>query len=177
MFSSDLFSDQVALVTGGRSGIGFGIAKMLLQHGAKVVIASRKVEPLEAAAQELAQFGEVSCQACDIRQPEQVQGLADHIQTQHGKLNLLINNAGGQFPALTEYINDKGWQAVINNNLNGTFFMTREMANRFFLPQKQGAIVNILAGIHRGFPGMAHTGAARAGVENLTKTLAVEWSE
>ena len=88
-----------------------------------------------------------------------------------------MNNAGGQFPALTEYINDKGWNAVINNNLNGTFYMIREMGNAFFIPQKQGIIINIIADIHRGFPGMVHTGAARAGVENLTKTIAQEWSE
>ncbi|MEO1436901.1 MAG: SDR family oxidoreductase, partial [Bacteroidota bacterium] len=74
-------------------------------------------------------------------------------------------------------INNKGWMAVINNNLNGTFFMTREMANKFFIPQKEGIILNIIADIFRGFPGMAHTGAARAGVDNLTKTLAVEWSD
>jgi len=87
-----------------------------------------------------------------------------------------VNNAGGQFPTLAEHTNNKGWNAVINNNLNGTFYMTRDMANNFFLPQKGGVIVNIIAQIHRGFPGMVHTGAARAGVENMTKTLALEWS-
>ncbi|MEO1627238.1 MAG: SDR family oxidoreductase, partial [Bacteroidota bacterium] len=90
---------------------------------------------------------------------------------------ILINNAGGQFPSLAEHLNNKGWNAVINNNLNGTFYMTRDMAKRFFIPQKSGVIVNIIADIHRGFPGMIHTGAARAGVENMTKTLAQEWSD
>src|SRR5690606_34733142 len=99
------------------------------------------------------------------------------IKEKHGRLDVLVNNAGGQFPVLAEYLNDKGWNAVINNNLNGTFYMIREMANAFFIPQKQGNIVNIIADMHRGFPGMIHTGAARAGVENITKTLAQEWSE
>ena len=177
MFAKDLFKDKVALVTGGRSGIGYEIAKMMLQLGAKVTIASRKEEPLKKAAEELSQFGECQYKACDIRQTEQIQALAKQIKENYGRLDILINNAGGQFPALSEMINDKGWNAVINNNLNGTFFMTREMATTFFMPQKEGIIVNIIANIERGFPGMVHTGAARAGVENMTKTLAVEWSE
>ncbi|MEL6191584.1 MAG: SDR family oxidoreductase [Bacteroidota bacterium] len=171
------FKDKVVLVTGGRSGIGYQIAKDFLQLGAKVMICSRKEEKLAKAAEELSAFGELAYHACDIRQTEQIQELAGKVKERFGKLDILINNAGGQFPALSEYINDKGWSAVINNNLNGTFFMTREMANAFFIPQKGGIIVNIIADILRGFPGMAHTGAARAGVENLTKTLSMEWSQ
>lgn len=177
MFADNLFKDKIALVTGGRSGIGYAIAKMMLQLGAKVTIASRKEESLKKAAEELSAFGDCDYKACDIRQTEQIQALASQIKERHGRLDILVNNAGGQFPALSEMINDKGWNAVINNNLNGTFFMTREMANTFFLPQKEGIIINIIADIIRGFPGMIHTGAARAGVENLTKTLAVEWSD
>ena len=176
MYQNDLFKDKIALVTGGRSGIGFAIAKQMLLLGAKVIICSRKAEPLELAAAELAAFGEVSFLPCDIRKTAQIQELAEFIQKKYNKLDILVNNAGGQFPALAEYIQDKGWEAVINNNLNGTFYMIREMANAFFIPQKQGIIVNIIAGINAGFPGMVHTGAARAGVENLTKTLAQEWS-
>jgi citronellol/citronellal dehydrogenase len=171
------FHNQIALVTGGRSGIGYAIAKLLLQQGATVVIASRKEEPLRKAAETLAEFGPCSYFACDIRQTEQIQALAAEIKERHGRLDILVNNAGGQFPAPAELINDKGWNAVINNNLNGTFYMCREMATAFFMPQQQGTIVNIIAMILRGFPGMAHTGAARAGVENLTKSLAVEWSQ
>ena len=115
--------------------------------------------------------------ACDIRQTDQIQKLAEAIKEKYGRLDILVNNAGGQFPTLAEHTNDKGWNAVINNNLNGTFYMIREMANAFFIPQKEGNIVNIIADMHRGFPGMIHTGAARAGVENLTKTLAQEWSD
>lgn len=177
MFKSDTFKDKVILVTGGRSGIGFQIAKDYLQLGAKVIICSRKEEPLKTAAEELEAFGEVSYQACDIRKTEDIQAIAAMIKEKYQRLDILVNNAGGQFPALAEYISDKGWNAVIGNNLNGTFMMTREMANTFFIPQKEGTIVNIIADIFRGFPGMAHTGAARAGVENLTKTLAQEWSD
>lgn len=176
MYASTLFQGQVALVSGGRSGIGYAIAKQLLGLGAEVVICSRKEAPLMAAAEELRAFGPCSAFPCDIRDTEAIQALAAHIRDTHGRLDLLVNNAGGQFPALAEHINDKGWNAVINNNLNGTFYMIREMANAFFIPQGGGTIVNIIAEIVRGFPGMIHTGAARAGVENLTKTLAQEWA-
>lgn len=177
MFQQDSFKDKVILVTGGRSGIGYQIAKDFLLLGAKVFICSRKEDKLKVAAEELSEFGIIHAFACDIRQTEQIQKLANHIKEIHGRLDILVNNAGGQFPAMAEHINDKGWNAVINNNLNGTFYMTREMATTFFIPQKQGTIVNIIATIKRGFPGMVHTGAARAGVENLTKTLAQEWSD
>lgn len=177
MYSKDLFKDKIALVTGGRSGIGFAIAKLFLQLGAKVMICSRKEALLKEAASELSQYGDCQYKSCDIRQTDQIQLLANQIKEQFGRLDILVNNAGGQFPALAEHINDKGWNAVINNNLNGTFYMTREMATSFFIPQKEGAVVNITAIMHRGFPGMIHTGAARAGVENMTKTLAQEWGD
>lgn len=177
MFSKDLFKDKIALVTGGRSGIGYAIAKMMLQHGATVFIGSRKEEPLKKAAEELSAYGNLEYKVLDIRKTEQIQEMAAYIKEKAGRLDILVNNAGGQFPALAEMINDKGWNAVINNNLNGTFFMIREMGNAFFLPQRRGIIINIIADMIRGFPGMIHTGAARAGVENITKTLAVEWSD
>lgn len=177
MFGKDLYKDKVAFITGGRSGIGYGIAKMMLQLGAKVMISSRKEEPLAKAAAELSEFGVCEYMPCDIRETPQIQAVAARIKEKFGRLDILVNNAGGQFPTLAENLNDKGWMAVIHNNLNGTFFVTREMANAFFIPQKSGSIVNIIADIYRGFPGMVHTGAARAGVENMTKTLAVEWAE
>jgi len=176
MFEANTFKDKVVLVTGGRSGIGYAITKQLLSLNAKVMICSRKEAPLKKAAEALNEYGEIKYCVCDIRETTQIQLLAKSIKNEFGKLDILVNNAGGQFPALAEMTNDKGWNAVINNNLNGTFFMTREMANQFFIPQKKGVVVNIIANILRGFPGMAHTGAARAGVENLTKSLAVEWS-
>jgi len=175
MYSKDLLKGKIALITGGRSGIGFGIAKQFLELGAKIVISSRKEEPLKEAAQKLAQYGTCIYQACDIRKTDQVAELAKRVSKEFGQLDILVNNAGGQFPAPAELISENGWAAVINNNLNGTFFMCKEMHQSFFKKQKAGIIVNIIANMHRGFPGMAHTGAARAGVENLTKTLALEW--
>jgi citronellol/citronellal dehydrogenase len=177
MFQENLFKDKVALVTGGGSGIGFAIAKQLLQLGAQVIISSRKEERLKVAAEQLSVFGKVRYQLLDIRDTDQVEALAKNIKDTEGKLDILINNAGGQFPSPAEDISFKGWNAVINNNLNGTFYVTQTMAKAFFIPEKQGSVVNIIANIFRGFPAMAHTGAARAGVENLTMSLAVEWSK
>lgn len=177
MYNKELLKDKIALVTGGRSGIGYGIAKQFLELGASVIIASRKVKPLAEAAATLSAFGSVDHHACDIRDAEQIADLAEYIRENHGRLDILINNAGGQFPAPAEYISTNGWAAVINNNLNGTFYVSQQMFKTFFKPQKGGVVVNIIANMFRGFPGMAHTGAARAGVENLTKTLSLEWAE
>lgn len=177
MFQSDLFFGKTVLVTGGGSGIGFEIARQFLMHGATVFIASRKPERLEKALPQLTGLGPVFALATDIREPEQVGQLADLIaSTGNGRLDILVNNAGGQFPSPAEDISPKGWQAVINTNLNGTWNATQTMANRFFLPQQQGIVLNIVVNNFRGFPGMSHTAAARAGVMNLTKSLAVEWA-
>lgn len=177
MFEKDLFKNKVVLVTGGGSGIGFQIARRFLEYGAKVYIASRKEERLQAAQKQLSEAGTCGYLVCDIRQPEEIDALLQSLKEAEGRLDILINNAGGQFPSLAEDISDNGWKAVINNNLNGTWFITQRAAKSFFIPQKEGVIVNMIANIFRGFPGMAHTGAARAGVDNLTKTLSVEWSK
>lgn len=176
MYKQDLFNNKIVLVTGGRSGIGYAIAKQFLELGATVIIASRKAALVKEAAEKLSEFGTCDHKSCDIRKVDEVAALAEHIKTNHGRLDILINNAGGQFPSLAESISPNGWAAVINNNLNGTFYMSQQMAKTFFIPQKAGVIVNIIANMMRGFPGMAHTGAARAGVENLTKTLGQEWA-
>jgi len=177
MFSKNLLKDKIILVTGGRSGIGYSIAENALKHGAKkVYIASRDAEKLNLAAEALCEFGDCEAFALDIRQPDQILKLADFIAEASGRLDILVNNAGGQFPSAAEDISINGWNAVVNNNLNGTWYMTQTMAKRFFIPQQSGNVVNIIANIFRGFPGMVHTGAARAGVDNMTKTLAVEWA-
>jgi citronellol/citronellal dehydrogenase len=177
MFQPNLFKDQNILVTGGGSGIGYAIAHRFLELGGRVFIASRKEERLQKAVEELSQFGECSYFVCDIRDNEAIRAMAAGIMEQAGKLDILVNNAGGQFPIAAEHLTENGWNTVINNNLNGTWHMTQTMAREFFIPQQSGNVVNIIANIFRGFPGMVHTGAARAGVDNFTKTLAVEWSK
>jgi citronellol/citronellal dehydrogenase len=178
MFSNKTLEDKIILVTGGRSGIGFTIAENALKCGAKTVfIASRDEEKIKIAEDKLSAFGDCKSFVCDIRHPDQNQALADFIKSERGQLDILVNNAGGQFPSAAEDISIKGWNAVINNNLNGTWYLTQIMANHFFIPQNKGNVINIIANIFRGFPGMAHTGAARAGIDNLTKTLAVEWAQ
>ena len=175
-FAPGLFKDQVAIVTGGGTGIGKAVALELLQLGAKVVIASRKPEHLEPAVAELSNYGEVIALPCDIREPAKVAELVTATLERFGRIDVLINNAGGQFPMPAAEMSVKGFEAVIRNNLIGTFTMTREVATRAMLPAKRGVIVNVTAMVNRGFAGMAHTGAARAGVENLTMSLAVEWA-
>lgn len=176
LFQPNLFSDKTVLVTGGGSGIGLAIARQFLECGATVFICSRKLERIEKAVLELGQFGTVYGHTLDIREPEQVAKMADFIAEKAGKLDILVNNAGGQFPSPAADISPKGWQAVVNTNLNGPWFVTQTMAQRFFFPQNQGVVLSIVVNNYRGFPGMSHTAAARAGIMNLTKSLAVEWA-
>ncbi len=180
VFADGLFEGQTVLVTGGGSGIGLATARDLLSLGAKVAICGRKPDKIEAARKQLVQGGaaedRILAGTCDIRDTEQVAAFVTKVLDAWKGVDVLINNAGGQFPSPAEGMQPKGWEAVIRNNLNGTFFMTREVATRAMIPAKHGRIVNITAMVSRGFPGMSHTGAARAGVENLTKSLAIEWA-
>lgn len=173
MYSPNLFSGKIALITGGGSGIGFEIANQFKNYGGFPIIVSRNEEKLFNASKLL------NCPyfVCDIRNDIQIKTMVEQLKGDNFQPDFLINNAGGQFPSLAEDISTNGWNAVINTNLNGTFYLTKEVANTFFIPRKKGKIINIIANIYRGFPGMAHTGAARAGVDNLTKSLAVEWSK
>jgi citronellol/citronellal dehydrogenase len=178
IFRPGLFENRVAIVTGGGSGIGLAIARTLGELGAKVAIASRKQERLDKAKADLAAHGvDVLTSPCDIRELEQVSRLVETTTRELGPVDILVNNAGGQFPMPAEALAPKGWDAVIRNNLSGTFYMTQAVATKSMIPRKKGRIVNVIANIARGFPGMVHTGAARAGVENMTKTLAIEWAQ
>jgi citronellol/citronellal dehydrogenase len=177
VFAPGIFRDQVALITGGGSGIGLATAHELLRLGARVVICGRTQAKLDAARAELEGAGPVLAKACDIREPAQVEDLVKATIETFGRVDILINNAGGQFPSPAQMISPNGFLAVIKNNLVGTFHMCREVANQWMIPQKGGRIINVIANIYRGFPGMVHTGAARAGVENMTMTLAVEWAQ
>jgi NAD(P)-dependent dehydrogenase (short-subunit alcohol dehydrogenase family) len=180
IFSPALFQGQVAIVTGGGSGIGLVTARELAALGASVAICGRKMDKIDAALGELAADGipkeRVLGTTCDIRDPDGVSRFVGEVLERFTKIDVLVNNAGGQFPSPAENMSPKGWEAVIRNNLNGTFYVTREVATRAMLPQKRGRVVNVTAMVARGFPGMSHTGAARAGVENMTKSLAIEWA-
>ncbi len=180
VFAPNLLKDRVIVVTGGGTGIGFAIANLAVSLGAKVAICGRRPDPLQAAAQKLRADhtdADVLATPCDIRDVDRVAQFVDDVQTRFGTIDSLVNNAGGQFPSPAEHISAKGFEAVVRNNLLGTFNMTRTVAERAMLPAQRGVVVNIIAQIARGFPGMAHTGAARAGVDNLTKSLAVEWAK
>jgi citronellol/citronellal dehydrogenase len=173
-----MLRDQVAIVTGGGSGIGLATAHELVRLGAKVAICGRTAAKLDAAAAELrGAGGTVLARACDIREPDQVEAFVTATLAELGRIDIVVNNAGGQFPSPAQHISPNGFLAVIKNNLVGTFHVCREVANQAMIPAKRGRIVNVIANIYRGFPGMVHTGAARAGVENMTMTLAVEWAQ
>ena len=180
MFAPGLFDGKVAVITGGGSGIGLSCAREAALLGATVAICGRKAEKINAALATLKEDGipeeRFFGASCDIRDPESVAAFVGQVLDRFGRVDVLINNAGGQFPSPAESLSPKGWEAVIRNNLNGTFFMTREVATRSMIPRKSGRIVMVTAMVARGFPGMSHTGAARAGVENLTKSLAIEWA-
>ncbi len=178
IFSKGLFEGHVAIVTGGGSGIGLATARALAELGAKIAICGRKIEKLTAAEEDLRARGAsaVLSRACDIREPSRVNAFVDAVEQELGRATILVNNAGGQFPTTAETVSPGGWEAVIRNNLNGTFFMTQAVGTKHMIPARRGRIVNVIASIARGFPGMVHTGAARAGVENMTKTLAIEWA-
>ncbi len=176
-FAPGLFDGQVALITGGGTGIGLKTAENLIALGAKVAICSRKREHLDPALASLSAQGEAIAVECDIREPEQIEKMVAAVLEKFSRIDVLVNNAGGQFPSPAAGISPRGFEAVVRNNLNGTFYVTREVAVKAMLPAQRGSIVNVIANIARGFPGMAHTGAARAGVENLTQTLAVEWAQ
>lgn len=177
LFAPGIFQGQVALITGGGTGIGLAAARELGALGARVAIASRSRDKVDAGAAVLAGDGiEHLGLTCDIREPEQIGQIVDQVLERWGRLDVLVNNAGGQFPKPAADLSPRGWEAVVRNNLNGTFFMTSTVAQKAMIPARRGRIVNVIANVARGFPGMAHTGAARAGVENLTKSLAVEWA-
>lgn len=168
---------KTALVTGASRGLGKHFAITLARAGADVAITSRTLDSLEGTAAEIKALGrKVVPVALDVRDKASIDSAVNAVHTQFGKIDILINNAGGQFPAPVEKISINGWRAVVENNLNGTFLMTKVVGERAMLPAGSGRIVNIVANMWRGFPGMAHTGAARAGVVNLTQSLAVEWA-
>ncbi len=176
-FRAKLFDGEVALITGGGTGIGRALVLELLALGARIAICGRRQEPLDALVAECKALGhEIFAETCDIRDADRVSAYVASVVAHYGRIDILVNNAGGQFPSPAAAISPKGFEAVVRNNLVGTFTITHSVANLAMIPARRGKIVNVIANVARGFPGMAHTGAARAGVDNLTKTLAVEWA-
>lgn len=175
IFHPELFKGQTFIVTGGGSGIGRCTAHELATLGARVALVGRKAEKVEAVKAEILEDGGLaSAHACDIREEESVKATVAAIIEEHGGLNGVVNNAGGQFPSPLTGINQKGWETVVRTNLTGGFLMAREAYTQA-LAKTGGAIVNIVADMWGGMPGMGHSGAARAGMVNFTQTAAVEW--
>jgi citronellol/citronellal dehydrogenase len=176
VFRPGLFAGQTIVVTGAGSGIGRCTAHELAALGAHVVLVGRTAAKLEAVSAEIGEDGgESSHYVCDIRDEDGVKATVAAAVNSRGRIDGLVNNAGGQFPAALSGISAKGWQAVIANNLTGGFLMARECYNQSMRAQG-GAIVNMLADMWNGMPGMGHSGAARAGMLNFTETAACEWA-
>jgi citronellol/citronellal dehydrogenase len=177
IFRPDLFRDQVILVTGGGSGLGRCIAHELASLGATPVLAGRRPEPLAEVVTEIeAAGGRAEAITLNIREQEAVDASVEALVKRHGRLDGVVNNAGGQFPIEAGELKPKGWLAVVDTNLNGTWWVSQAAYRHAFRAQGRGAIVSMVADVWAGAPGMVHTGAARAGVMNMTVTLAAEWA-
>lgn len=177
VFRPGLLQGQVALVTGGATGIGLGISELLAELGAHVVIASRKLDNLESARAAIAARGHhVSVVALDVRDQEKVKSTIDAIAAEHGRIDLLVNNAAGNFYAPSATLSPNAWKAVMEIDLYGTFYCSQAVYPHM-AKQGGGRIVSTSMTLHyRGWPLMAHATAAKAGVDALTRTLAVEWA-
>lgn len=175
IFHADAFKDRTIIVTGGGSGIGRCTAHELSALGANTIIIGRNREKLEKVQAEIIEDGgRCDFLCCDIRDEDSVQSVVNNIIDKHGAIAGLVNNAGGQFPSPLSGISKKGWDAVVATNLTGGFLMARETFNQS-MSSTGGSIVNIVADMWNGMPGMGHSGAARAGMVNFTQTAAYEW--
>ena len=177
VFRADLLQGQVAFITGGGTGIGYGVAELLSQLGAHVVLASRKPERLEKACAALIEAGgSASAVQLDVRDPERVKAVIDEAAQRHGRIDLLVNNAAGNFYAPSATLSENAWKSVVEIDLYGTFFCTQAV-HSIMSQQGGGRVVSISMTLHyRGWPQMAHATAAKAGIDALTRTLAVEWA-
>lgn len=179
IFRDELLAGQVILLSGGGSGIGRAAAIELTGLGADVVICGREIEPLrETADLCMAEGASGSCSAmqADIREADQVEALVDATLETHGRIDTLVNNAGGQFLAPAESITEKGFDTVIRLNVHGTWLMTHTVAKKWMIENGGGKVISVTLSPHNGMPGMVHSGAARAAVENMMRTLAIEWA-
>jgi len=177
VFRDGLFAGQAGIVTGAGSGLGRCTAHELSALGARVALLGRKIDKLQAVSNEIAHVGgETKCYVCDIREEDRVRETVAAILAYFGRIDALVNNAGGQFASRLENISAKGWDTVVRNNLTGGFLVARECYTQHMKAAGDGAIVNIIADMWHGMPGMGHSGAARAGMLNFTETAAFEWA-
>jgi citronellol/citronellal dehydrogenase len=177
IFAPGLLDGQVCAVSGAGTGLGRAIALELARLGATVIGCGRRQGPLDATVADIADAGgRAEAVALDIRDGEAVESFFDGILASHRRLDLLVNNAGGQFLSPAEAITPKGFRTVLELNVQGTWQMTHAAATKAFIPQGGGKVVSVTLSPHNGMPGMAHSGAARAAVENMMRTLAVEWA-
>ncbi len=177
MFRADLLKGQVCLVTGAGTGLGRATSLELCRLGAHVIGCGRRSGPLEATAGLASGMpGCFTFEALDIRDEEGVESFVGGVIARHGRIDLLVNNAGGQFLSPAEAITPKGFRTVIDLNVQGTWLMTHAVATKAMIPQEDGKVISITLSPHNGMPGMVHSGAARAAVENMMKTLSIEWS-
>jgi citronellol/citronellal dehydrogenase len=176
-FASDLLAGQVALVTGGGTGMGRATAIEMARCGADVVVLGRRAEPIEECANFIRELGRRSIAiSTDIRLPDQIDSAMLRIKDEFGRLDILVNNAGGQFVTPARELNNKGFETVIRNNLIGSWQVTKAVADHFML-EHGGSIVFVTACVRSGLSGFVHTAAARGGVLAMMKTLAFEWAE
>jgi citronellol/citronellal dehydrogenase len=177
IFAPGLLAQCVAVVSGAGTGFGRETALEMARLGATVLGCGRRAEPLsETAALAEGLPGSFEQETLDIRDEEAVDRLFEGVKERHGRLDVLVNNAGGQFLSPAEAITPKGFRTVIDLNVQGTWLMTHAAATKLFIPQREGRVISVTLSPHNGMPGMVHSGAARAAVENMMRTLSVEWA-
>lgn len=178
VYGPEAYIGKTVLISGGAGGIGRATAWLLGRLGAQVIIAGRDEGRLEAAAQAMCAAGlKAAAKTVNVRDPATITALHDWITAEFGGIDILVNSAGGQFPQAAIDFSTKGWNAVVDTNLNGTWYMMQEAARRWRDAKRPGSIVSIVVVTRQGLHGVAHTIAARAGVVGLTQALAVEWAQ
>lgn len=176
-FAPDLLKGQVALVTGGGTGMGRATAIEMARCGARIAVLGRRIDPIESTAKVIRDAGgEAFAVSADIREPDLIERAMEKIKAEFGGLNILVNNAGGQFVTPARELSNKGFETVIRNNLIGSWQVTKAAADHFMLANG-GSIVFVTACIRSGLGGFVHTAAARGGVTAMMRTLAYEWAE
>lgn len=178
MLPEKTFEGRVGIITGGATGIGFGMATELARLGATVILASRKEENLRSAVEQLrAAGGNASYHVLDVRDAEAVEAMAAKVESDHKRIDFLVNNAAGNFIAPADQLSTNGWNSVIGIVLNGTFYCTSAVGKRMIEKKNGGSILNVIANYAwTGSPGVVHSASAKAGVLTMTRTLAVEWA-